>query len=270
MLLISNDDRDILVVEDAINARKKLKNLFDALIYNRKLVIPRNVQKVMFTHFDDLLAPDDKTWIRAVHLHIEALTDRTLAHSNYTRVLTMWSSFMMENSNMNEFNCFIDIGQLHKDFAYYYEMSDDYNTREEHLDQAVNNLQQALQCASTDAERVIVEDKLADLWRKKSNGNNKKHRKNVSMVIKFKELSLQRILNLYFANDEAIVPHLEELADLYKLFGEYAVALKYFQWALEVHLQQAEPYYMSIIEICNKMATLYNENKHDAKSACLY
>jgi hypothetical protein len=224
----------------------------------------------MFTHFDELLAPQDKTWFNAIHLHLKGLADRTLACSNYSQALTMWSSFMTNDSNANELNCFIDISRLHKDFAYYYEMSDNYKMREKHLDQAGDCLQQALQRASTDIERMLIEDELADLYGEKLRGNNKKHRKNASTIIKFKELSLERTLNFYSANDTAIVSRLIELAKLYDSIDKCDAALRYFRRALEIHLQQVEPYYINIITFCDQIARLYVKNKDDAKSALLY
>jgi hypothetical protein len=270
MMLISNDDKDVLVTDGAISARKKLKNVFNALFYDRKLRIPTNEQEIMFTHFYDLLAPGDTTWIRAVHLHAEGLTNPTLAHSNYSQALTMWSSFMTNDTNANELNCFIDISRLHKDFASYYERLDDYNIREKHRDQADDCLQKALQRASTDTERMLIEDELADLYNQKLRGNNKEHRKNASKVIKFKELSLQRTLNFYSANDTAIVSRLIELAKLYDSTDKCDAALRYFQWALAIHLQQVEPYYINTLTICDIIARLYMENKHDNKSALPY
>jgi hypothetical protein len=177
---------------------------------------------------------------------------------------------MTNDTNANELNCFIDISRLHKDFASYYERLDDYNIREKHRDQADDCLQKALQRASTDTERMLIEDELADLYNQKLRGNNKEHRKNASKVIKFKELSLQRTLNFYSANDTAIVSRLIELAKLYDSTDKCDAALRYFQWALAIHLQQVEPYYINTLTICDIIARLYMENKHDNKSALPY
>jgi tetratricopeptide (TPR) repeat protein len=271
MLLASNDDKDILVIGKTISERKRLKSLFNALFYDRKCLIPGSECEAMFTYFDDLLEPHDKTWARIVHRHVEGveagIVNPTLTQSKYSQALAMWSNFMTNDGNSDELNCFIDISQLHKDFAYSYEMSDDYNMREKHLDQAVDSLHKALQRASTDTERTIIEDKLADLYNEKLSGNDKKKRKNLSRAIQFKERILQHSSNFYSADDEAIVPRLIELAKLYDSIDEHDVALRYFQRGLDIHRQQVQPYYSSIITICDRMVKINMENKRDAKSA---
>lgn len=270
MLLISNDDKDILLMNERKCTRKKLKYLFNALFYDRKVRIPSGERESMFTHFDDMLAPCDKIWANIVSLHLEALKGRTLAQSNYIQALAMWSDFMTNDDSSKELNCFIDISQLHKDFAHYYEISDDYDTSEKHLNQANDSLQEALQHASIDTERIIIEDELADLYNAKLCENDEKSREDFSRVIELKERSLQYSRNFNSANDDAIVPRLKELAYLYQSIDEYDVALGYFQESLDIHLQKDKPYRTSIINICDNMVSIYMEKKHDAKSAFSY